>query len=345
MSDHPGWTSPEDSPGAGASPGWSSGYGPAPGYGPPPGYAPPPGYYPPPPPQVPRPGVIPLRPLGIGEILDGAISTVRAHWKVMLGLSAVVVSASQLLGFLFSVVLLGNVASLENADPATIDQAELTGLLAGTLGGAGLLVLVTWLGQTILNGVLTVVVGRAVLGQPVSAGDAWERVRPLVWRLLGLSLVVTVLASLGLVLCIVPGVFLWVQWVLAAPALVLERSTVGTAMRRSWALVRGSWWRTFFVVFLTVIITQVITQALSAPVTFGLAVLSPDSLTGLAGTGSMLLFYGLTALTGVVAGIITAPFTASVYALLYVDQRMRREALDLELMRSAGVAPPQAPSA
>jgi len=38
-----------------------------------------------------------LGPLGVGEILDGAISTIRAHPKVMLGLSAVVAVAAQLI--------------------------------------------------------------------------------------------------------------------------------------------------------------------------------------------------------------------------------------------------------
>lgn len=342
MTDQPGWTSPagdaEPGPGMGYGYGYGAGY--APGYGPAPGY----GYQPPPLPVAPRPGVIPLRPLGIGEILDGAISTVRAHWRVMLGLSAVVVTVSQLLGFGLQAMLLGGVATLDTADPATLDSGQVTGLLAGTLGAAAVLVAVTWLGQTVLNGMLTAVVGRAVLGQPVTLGDAWTRVRPLLWRLLGLALVVNVLAGLGLLVCLLPGVFLFVQWVLAAPALVLERGTIRTSMRRSWTLVSGSWWRTFGVVALTYLITQLISSAFSFPVTFVAGVFAPGALSGTGGSGSLLGFYALATLAGIVAGIITTPFTASVYALLYVDQRMRREALDLELMRSAGVAPSAPPA-
>ena len=44
--------------------------------------------YPPPPPPPPKPGMIALRPLGVGEILDGSISAIRAHPRLMLGLSA-----------------------------------------------------------------------------------------------------------------------------------------------------------------------------------------------------------------------------------------------------------------
>src|SRR5215831_16079644 len=49
------------------------GYGP-PGYGPP-GYGAPRGGWAPPP-QAPKPGVIPLRPVAVGEILDGAFTSI-----------------------------------------------------------------------------------------------------------------------------------------------------------------------------------------------------------------------------------------------------------------------------
>ena len=42
------------------------------------------------PPMAAKPGVIPLRPLGVGEILDGAVSTMRTHWRTVLGISLTV---------------------------------------------------------------------------------------------------------------------------------------------------------------------------------------------------------------------------------------------------------------
>jgi len=293
---------------------------------------------------VPKPGVVPLRPLGLGEILDGAISTVRAHWRVMLGLSAIVSAATALLGFVFQALLLGNVARLENADPATLSDGDIGGLLAGTIGGGLLLLLITFVGQTILNGMLTHVVGQAVLGRGVTLAETWARVRPLVWRLIGLSLLVTVASGFGLIFCVAPGVFLYVMWVLAGPALVLERTSVTGSMRRSWSLVRGSWWWTFLIVLLTVVITSVISQAISLPLTLPFVIVSPETLAGDPGSAGVLLYYGAAALASLVGGTITAPFTSGVYALTYIDRRMRREALDLELMRSAGLVPPVAPA-
>src|SRR3984957_10908449 len=92
---------PGRQPGYGPPPGGQAGYGPA-GYGPPPGgqagygpagYGPPPGGgWPPPRPSAPKPGVIPLRPLAVGEILDGAFSSIRQNPKATLGLAAILMT-------------------------------------------------------------------------------------------------------------------------------------------------------------------------------------------------------------------------------------------------------------
>ncbi|HEX4392883.1 MAG TPA: hypothetical protein VH084_15290, partial [Mycobacterium sp.] len=82
------------------------GYPPQPGYGWQPhyaqqfGYPPQPGYGVPPPPQVRRawaPGIIPLRPLSLSDIYNGAAVYIRANARVTLGLTAVVVVITQLL--------------------------------------------------------------------------------------------------------------------------------------------------------------------------------------------------------------------------------------------------------
>ncbi len=43
------------------------------------------------------------------------------------------------------------------------------------------------------------------------------------------------------------------------------------------------------------------------------------------------------AIGGVLSSTVTLPFTATIGVLLYVDQRIRREALDIELARAAGL--------
>lgn len=45
-----------------------------------------------------------------------------------------------------------------------------------------------------------------------------------------------------------------------------------------------------------------------------------------------------------IGSMITFPITAGVTVLLYIDQRIRREALDLELSRAAGAPAPAPPA-
>ena len=68
-----------------------------PGY-PPPGYNPPPAMSP-----ALKPGVIPLRPLTLTDIFNGAVAYIRANPKATLGFTTIVVVATQLLALVLSV--------------------------------------------------------------------------------------------------------------------------------------------------------------------------------------------------------------------------------------------------
>ncbi|HEX6335914.1 MAG TPA: hypothetical protein VFZ85_03100, partial [Jiangellaceae bacterium] len=81
------------------------------------------------------------------------------------------------------------------------------------------------------------------------------------------------------------------------------------------------------------IVTQVISVLFSVPTFFFADPLDPESMTSLG-------VLSLSALGGIVSTTITAPFLAAAVALLYIDRRIRREALDVELARAAGVTIP-----
>ncbi len=175
------------------------GYGPPPGYGPPGGYPPPgygpPGYpppgYPPPgygppgygPPVAPalKPGVIPLRPLSLSDIFNGAVAYIRANPKATLGLTTVVVVVAQLLALILSV---GPLAVTGELQPSLSGEEVSTGALLGSSASSIAGAVATWLSSILLSGMLTVVVGRAVFGTSITIGEAWQRLRP---RLLGVD--------------------------------------------------------------------------------------------------------------------------------------------------------------
>ncbi|WP_019816564.1 hypothetical protein [Saccharomonospora saliphila] len=327
MTDSTGWSAP-DPHGAGSGGGASGG-------GPPGGGTPYPRY---PTPEGPgrgdagKPGVIPLRPLAFGEILDGAITTMRRHAAVVFGSSAVVALLGAVLYFAADLWLLGATEPApvidENASPERqLDQA--VAALEQSLPGMGVIALISLLTQTFLSGLLTVVVGKAVLGQAISVGQAWEELRPRLLPLFGLTVVVTLAVAVGTLFLVLPGIWLYVLLSLATPALILERGRVGQALGRSRTLVRGSWWRVFGVLLVALALTMIIGSIIQIP--FGFAVDADAVARGMT-TGELLI----TEVGNAVAQTITVPFASAVTALLYIDQRMRKEGLDIELSRAAG---------
>ena len=295
--------------------------------------------------------MIPLRPLGVGEILDGAISAARANPRTTFGLAAVVVTISQVLllvvsWWLFRAVDTSTAGLGSNPTPEELNQYLESGEFIGLIGAILLLglaaLIIGLLSNMVLTGLLTVVVSKAVIGQQGTVGEAWATVRPQFLRLIGLTLLVGFLSTLGLVFCLIPGVFLWALWGLSTPALILERQPVIEAMRRSARLVLGSWWRVFLILLLAAILAAVISYIIAVPFQLigGGNPLDPS-----ADPDRAFSFFALSmsAIAGIIAGTITSPFVAGVSVLLYVDQRMRREGLDLELARAAGVNVPGQP--
>ncbi len=175
-------------------------YGPPPTY-PPPGYPPAPAFGPPPGYGVLKPGIIPLRPLTLGDIFNGAVGYIRANPKATLGLTAIVVIAMQIIT---KAAVLGPLAAYGRFTGDRSDE-----LTAGVLGawsvsvGAG--VLVGWLGGMLLSGMLTVIVGRAVFGSSITVGETWTKIRGRLPALLGLALLeaVVVAAIAGLVVVVI----------------------------------------------------------------------------------------------------------------------------------------------
>ncbi|MFD5184801.1 hypothetical protein ACFWMQ_19775 [Streptomyces sp. NPDC058372] len=330
------------------------------------------------PPVAAKPGVIPLRPLGVGEILDGAVSTLRAHWRTVLGISLMIAVATQVVLILLQRFLLRDsvdVAALEDPS-ATTD--ELLSAMGGALADSGLVLLVSLLGTIVATALLTMVTSRAVLGKPVSLSDAWRDARPQLPRLAGLTLLLPVIAIAVVAAAMLPGVLLslatgsdgaaallafgalagavvaiWltIRFSLASAALMLEKQGVVKAMTRSAKLVRGSWWRVFGIQLLAQLLVGIVSSIILLPFSRVAAVITGESaasaLDEMVVTNFGWTYLIITGIGSVIGAMLTLPIVAGVTVLLYIDQRIRREALDLELARAAGApahgTPPPSP--
>ncbi|MGX1882854.1 DUF7544 domain-containing protein [Streptomyces sp. NPDC055287] len=393
MNESPGWASPGSAPSDGEKPGvprpaeptdqsdaaskWSKEQPPAGQWSAPSGPGAPSGAPQPPapnwggrpqgggwggPPPAAKPGVIPLRPLGVGEILDGAVSTLRAHWRTVLGITVTVAVITQICDILVQRYLLPAPAEVDpNATPSEALSQSFDAMQSSLINSAPTFA-IALIGTLFTTALLTMVISRSVLGRPVTLADAWREAKPQLPQLLGLTLLLPLMATAIMTVGILPGllldggagialallgglaafgivVWLMIRFSLASPALMLERQSITQSLRRSAKLVSGAWWRIFGIVLLTMLLTFIVSMIIAVP--FGLLAYAADD-----GLGGLLSgetpefgwpFLIITGIGAVIAASITYPISAGVSVLLYVDQRIRREALDLELARAAGI--------
>ena len=337
--------------------------GPPPGYAVPPGYPPAPGYRvapgyggPPLPGAAGRaPGIIPLRPLSLSDIFNGAVAYIRTNPKATLGLTAIIVLIAQIITLITFTGPFAAASRLRTTPTDELTWGDISAwLLAGTFAGV-----VDWLASVVLSGTLAVVVGRAVFGSTISFGETWAKVRGRLPALVGLmalecggllllgglvGLIVGAIAAAGnagaaivigfpLVLASIATVVYMYTALSFAPALiVLERLGVFDAITRSLALVRNSFWRILGIRVLTWIVVYLIAGAVAAPFNFVGHLLTGSS-------GPLLIATTAGAIGSAIGRIITSPFSAGVDVLLYTDRRIRAEAFDLVLQTGAASGP------
>jgi hypothetical protein len=184
------------------------------------------------------------------------------------------------------------------------------GLFGGLVVGALTLGIALVMG-IVVQGAVTRGAAAAAVGDPVDIEASYR------WGFthLGGIFVVAILAFLailaGLILFVIPGLIIMVMLSAAMPAYVIEGKQGADALSRSWDLVKGHFWHAVGVL----IVTGLLVGITSAVVNVG---------------GSFFVDW----VTSTIASIITAPFSALVSVLLYVDLRAKGEGLTGELLRA-----------
>lgn len=100
-----------------------------------------------------------------------------------------------------------------------------------------------------------------------SVGELLKSINPKLLPLLGLTIVLSILISIGLVLFIIPGIILALIWFVAVPVLIIEDKGVFDSMSRSGELTKGNRWRIFglmLVVYIGVFVVFLIAALIAA---------------------------------------------------------------------------------
>jgi len=277
-----------------------------------------------------------LRPLGIGETLDVAIKVYTRNAGTLFRLVFFIAAPINLL----SVVI--EASAVPTSDRVTFNettsQFELHNSDVWTYVAALLVaVLLTLLATTLASAACFKAVADAYLGERStwrqSLGYAARRLRSVIW----VSVLGWILVLVGLVLCILPGIYLYACFVIAVPILLTENLRGRKALGRARALVRGRWWKVFVVVLLGTLLTSILSGGLTA---LGESVIASGHDVNTV-SGFVASF-----VTQTIANTLTIPFTAAFVTVIYFDLRVRKEAFDLQLLaRQIGVEPHEGESA
>ncbi|WP_149277528.1 hypothetical protein [Pareuzebyella sediminis] len=87
------------------------------------------------------------------------------------------------------------------------------------------------------------------------------------WPFMGLGILVGICVGLGLMFCLIPGIYLAVPLILSFAILVFDKKGVSEAFSYSFSLVKNHWWMTFASLFVIWIIVTVAGYTFALPST------------------------------------------------------------------------------
>lgn len=286
-----------------------------------------------------------LRPLTLGKLLDRSVMLYRRQFLTFTGIVALVlipISVFQLIITVLSIPASVNVQTA-GADPAYFASPayprDMFLLLSLTFVSLG----VSIVSFVLLQGISAAALGRAVAGafagEPLGILEAYGAVTGKQWREILFAMLVSIAAifGLGLFWVLVPC-FGWLTGLgaiyffsggivpLLSPIIVLEDKSFIQSMRRAWDLTRRRfWWVVGFVVVLYLFVQLVI----SGPT----LLLSQGASLVLVDAGNLTQTTVLISVIQVVVvmlmSLVFQPLQMTAYIMMYLDLRVRTEALDL----------------
>jgi hypothetical protein len=199
------------------------------------------------------------------------------------------------------------------------------GVLLGLAAAAISVIATFWYQGMIVEAVRDIIDGR----RDHTIGSLFSAAAPFIWPLFAVGVLAGIAIGIGLLLLIVPGLFLLTIWAVLVPSVVIDRTGVFGAFGRSRQLVRGDGWRVFGVILVLFLLQLVISLILSA-----IADAATDSFVGYA-------------IADLLLSVLVLPLSAIAATVLYVElRRLRGEPLAEDADAPPAPSPrPEAPPA
>lgn len=166
------------------------------------------------------------------------------------------------------------------------------------------------------------------------AGDLWRRGASQWGSYFGITFLIGLLSVVGIILCILPGIWIGVALVLANASHAIERTGATGGLKRSFALMKDRWWETFGLVIVVTLIQSVIAMALMLPLTIISFAVGINTAMDDGGPDAMLGWYGtyMAISTMVQTGLnmLTYPIVTVAVAMKYFTIVEEKEGLGLK---------------
>jgi hypothetical protein len=296
----------------------------------------------------------PLRPMSTGQVLDHTFALYRKNFLLFLGIASLGPAAY----LIFQLITIGS---------ATVPVGPRRAAAAGVSLGFGIIagVIVMMAGMAIAHAATVKAVAAVHLGREISIAGAYRALAGRVLRVLGVFLLVAIIsgaaaaviifaavmigtvavvggakagtagtivgAIVGIAAAVVGGIVaiaIYIRYSLSVQACVVEDLGITASLKRSAVLSKGSRSRILTVYFVFGVLSYIVALGLGA-IAGGAGALLHNRIL------AMILIY----LATFIAGALTGPLATIGISLLYYDERIRKEAFDLQLMMSSLEAP------
>jgi hypothetical protein len=264
-------------------------------------------------PAGPRERPLPLRQMGIGELIDGAVKLYRRDWLVLIGIAAFVIVPVTYIQVWVTQTMVGSLNEFATPEEVEAVTAQL-GLVTLVFVAAQILIV-----QPFLVAAISRAAADAYLGERVTLGRTLRYALSRLPAILWITIITSVVTIVGFILLIIPGIIALVRLTLAPAVLVVEDARGTKAVRRSWRLTGGHFWRVLGTLILAGLISAIGAAIIQIPAELAAVALGPDG-------------WPVSALGSALASALITPFSLLIVVLLYFDLRVRKEGYDIEVM-------------
>jgi hypothetical protein len=309
-----------------------------------------------------------LRPMSTSQVLDRTFYLYRNNFVLFAGI-AIITPALQLIALLVQLKIFGPIVipqQPENVTPQFFGALIVRAIIGVLIGS-----IIYLIGTALASSATAYAVSMVHLGKTTTIMEAYSRVKPIFFRIVwllfviivftsgpliivyvlfvALALLIPILArsggSGGLMLALTAGALLglvafvggliWMlyalcRYALAVPACTLEGLPAGQSMARSRFLTYKVKWGIMGIVLLTWLMSSILTYALQLP-----ALLASHSAFMTAKSNLSMAATAWIYFAQFLGGTLAGPVTTIALVLVYYDQRVRKEAFDLQLMMEA----------